>query len=77
MKTRIKIKDVAFISLGVVIVVLSCLLFVGCVVYLAIKEPFAFFCALLCGVGFFLVLRDLIEAFYEFYKERNKKNETL
>lgn len=77
MKTRVKIKDLALISLGVFIVVLSCLLFVGCAVYLAIKEPFAFFGALLFGVGFFLVLGDLIEAFYDLYKERNKKNETL
>ncbi|WP_449188362.1 hypothetical protein [Tannerella forsythia] len=73
MKTRLKIKDVALISLGVIIVVLSCMLFVVFVVFIAVKQPIAFMGALICGVCFFVVLGDLIEMLYKLYKERNEK----
>lgn len=73
MKTRLKIKDVALISLGVIIVVLSCMLFVVFVVFIAVKQPIAFMGALISGAGFFMILGDLIETLYELYKERNQK----
>jgi len=74
MKARVKIKNILLISLGVFVLVLACLFFVGCVVFIAVKQPLAFFCVLIiCGAGFFMVLGDLIETLYELYKERNKK----
>ena len=73
MKTRVKIKEMVLISFGTIILVVACMIFVGCVFFFAIKQPLAFFCALLCGAGFFMVLGDLIEILYELYKERNQK----
>jgi len=53
--------------------VVACLIFVGCVVFVAIKQPIAFMGALISGAGFFMILGDLIETLYELYKERNQK----
>ena len=77
MKTRVKIKDMLLISLGVIVLVLVCLFFVGFVVFIAIKQPLAFMGVLICGAGFFMMLGDIIEILYRLYKERNKKDETL
>lgn len=77
MKARVKIKNILLISLGVFVLVLACLFFVGFVVFIAIKQPLAFMGALICGAGFFMMLGDVIEMFYEIYKERNKKDEKI
>lgn len=76
MKARVKIKNILLISLGVFVLVLACLFFVGFVVFIAIKQPLAFMGGS-CGAGFFMMLRDVIEMFYEIYKERNKKDEKV
>lgn len=77
MKTRVKIKEVVLISFGAIILVVACLIFVGCVVFIAIKQPLAFMGGLICGAVFFMMLGDIIEMFYEIYKERNKKDEKV
>lgn len=73
MKIRVKIKEMVLISFGTIILVVACLIFVGCVVFVAIKQPIAFMGALISGAGFFMILGDLIETLYELYKERNQK----
>ena len=77
MKARVKIKNILLISLGVFVLVLACLFFVGFVVFIAIKQHLAFMGALICGAGLFMMLGGVIEMFYEIYKERNKKDEKV
>lgn len=77
MKTRVKIKDILFVSFGVTLLVVACMIFVGCVVFIAVRQPIAFMGALICGACFFVVLGDLIETLYKLYKERNKKEEKI